>query len=299
VKRLRHAIEYAAARFALGLLDLFPLAWSEALFRGIADLFFLIHGTRRRVAIDNILKSGITASPEEARRIARASFRHFAVLVVESLKTGGVFSEEHWEEQVEIELPPETRACLEDQEQGVILASGHLGNWEVAAQLISFMKPVVGITRTMNNPKVEELVQRRKPRNRFRLTPKHASDRGRFLQIIKDGEVLALMIDQHAGSRGMVIDFFGRPASTQTSVAMLHLLTRAPLCFGYCVRTGPLQYRLHAGKPLAFERTGNRQDDVRRILEALTRDLEEAVRLYPEQYLWGHRRWKVKHKQSA
>jgi len=293
VKKLRHLLEYAAARAGFFLLDLLSLSAIEKLAAALADTYYCINGPRRRIARENILKSGITSSEKEAGRIARESFRHFAILVVESLKTGKVFNENNWRERVEMDIHPAAMDVFKTEGRSVILISGHLGNWEVAAQLISYMKPVTGITRDMDNPYTNQLMKERKPRNRFRLTPKNDAGMDRLLAVLKNGEILALMIDQHANERGMQVNFFGRPAWTHVSPAMLHLVTKAPLCFGYCIRKGPMSYKLKAIAPISFKATGNRNSDVKTILDKLTAELETAIRENPEQYLWAHRRWKV------
>lgn len=290
--QLRYLIEYAGLRFLLWLVDTLPYGPLERFFSGLARLWFLLDARRRRIAVDNLLKSGITADEREARRIAGESFRHFGLLVLESLKSDRVLNETNWRDNVEMDIPPETMALLEEPGRGVLLVSGHLGNWEVAAQLVSFIKPVVGIARNFDNPYTHRLMENRKPRNRYRMTPKHDLDMGRLISVVKHGEILGILIDQHARTGGMRIDFLGRPASTFTSPAMLHLVTRIPLVFGSCIRTGPMRYRFKATAPIIQKPTGNREADTRRLLETLTKELECAVRENPSQYLWAHRRWK-------
>jgi len=90
----------------------------------------------------------------------------------------------------------------------------------------------------------------------------------------------------------MMVDFFGVPASTHTSPALLHLVTRAPLSFGYCLRTGRMAYKMVALAPIRHEPTGNKEKDVRAVLQTIHRCLEDAIRAHPEQYLWAHRRWR-------
>jgi len=292
--RLRHRLEYIGLRIGLGIIDSLPFNVTARIAGGLASLWYRLDGRRRRIALENIERSGVAADAREASRIARRSFRHLLLVVLESLRTGRFFDAANWRERVELDIPEATRALIETADQGIILVSGHLGNWEVAAQLLSYLKPLTGITRAMNNPLVERLFLERKPRNRFTLTPKHDANSGRLFEVLKRGEVLALLVDQHARRRGMMIDFFSRPASTHTSHALLHLVTRAPLVFGYCVRVGPgpMTFKLVAGPPLRHPPTGDREADVRAILEALGRQLEDAIRAYPEQYLWVHRRWR-------
>ncbi len=292
MKKLRHLIEYAALCPLLALIDAISLQSAERLATVLADVYFAAASRRRGITCDNVRRSGIVSDETEVRRIAKESFRHFACLVIDSLKSDAYLTPDTWRERIDLDVDPETLALLEKPDQGLILISGHLGNWEIAAQVISYLKPVVGITRDMNNPYVDKLMKQRKPRNNFKLTPKHDADMGRLLTTLKDGNVLALLIDQHARDRGVMVDFFGTPASTHASHAMLHLITKIPLCFGYCVKTGPMRFKFKALPPVCFERTGKRDDDVRAILEKLTLELESAIRAYPEQYLWAHRRWR-------
>ena len=292
MKKLRHLLEYALLRPLLALIDCLSLSAAERLMNAIADICFAGAARRRDITCDNVRRSGIAKNEMEVRRIAKHSFRHFLCLIVDSLKSDKYFSDETWRDRVELDVAPETMAILEKPGQGMILISGHLGNWEIAAQVLSYIKPVVGITRDMNNPYTNELMKKRKPRNRFTLTPKHDADMGRLLTTLKQGSVLALLIDQHARKGGMMIDFFGMPASTHTSHAMLHLITKTPMCFGYCVKTGPMKFKFKALPPIDITKTGKRDDDVKAILAALTKELEDAIRAYPEQYLWAHRRWR-------
>lgn len=293
LRNFRHLGEMALVYPALAVIDRLPPAAAARLADGFGSLAYAADTARRNTACENIRRSGIAAGETEVRRIAKASFRHFAGVIVDSIKTGQLIDHEHWLDRVQMDIAPECMRVLETPGKGLILASGHLGNWEIAAQFLSTIKPVVGITRRMNNPYADRLVQRRKPRHRFRLTPKHDLDTTRFLSAIKEGEALALLIDQYAPvKRGMMIDFFGRPASTHTSPALLHLITHAPLCFGYCVKTGPGRFLFKAPPPIEAPRSGNRQTDVKTVLDLLTRELESAIRQYPEQYLWAHRRWR-------
>jgi len=89
-----------------------------------------------------------------------------------------------------------------------------------------------------------------------------------------------------------MIPFFGIPAYTHTTPARLHLAAKVPLCFGYCVRIEYGKFHLHMDPPIQYKPTGDKQADIRAILEMLNRCLEGAIRKHPDQYLWAHRRWK-------
>lgn len=293
MKRLRHLVEYAFVRVVLFFVDLLPMAICIGIAHAIGDLVWLLHGSRRRIAIENILAAGVETDRKKASRLARTVFRQFVRVVIESIKSDAWFRKHPWEQCIEWKVPPEVEQLLACEKQGLILASGHLGNWEIAAQVMSHRKPVVGITRRMNNPYVDRLMLARKPRNRFETTPKRDANLGRLVGALREGKVLAIMIDQNAKERGMLVDFFGRPASSHTAIALLHLITKVPLFFGYCTEVAPMRFEFRATGPFRFAPTGDKEADVRRILEHLNRELEAAVRACPDEYMWGHRRWRL------
>jgi Kdo2-lipid IVA lauroyltransferase/acyltransferase len=274
------------------VIDLLSPKGAERLATVLGDIWFSAASRRRGIACDNVKRSGIATDEMEVRRIAKHSFRHFACIVLDSMRSDHCLTPETWRDHVDLDVPPETMALIEKPGQGLILVSGHLGNWETAAEVVSYIKPIVGMARKMNNPYTDALIRKRKNSDAFTLTPKHSEDMGRLLKTLKAGNVLALLTDQHAKGRGMMVDFFGIPAATHTSHALLHLITKVPICFGYCVKTGPTQFKFKASAPISTARTGKRESDVRAILEQINGELETAIRAYPEQYLWAHRRWR-------
>jgi len=289
---LRYRTEYAGLLAALGLVDALPLGTALAWARGCADVAHRLDRRRRETARENVRRAGIASRPAEVNRIARASFRSFALVAVESLKFNRFVNADTWPRRAVMEIPPATRTAFDDPARGIIVCTAHFGNWEAGGRLLSFVTPVTAIARHMNNPYTNRVMEQRNAGTRVKLTPKHDADARRLLRALRAGDALALLIDQHAREHAMTIDFFGRPAATYVTPALLHLRTGLPVVFGCCTRTGPLRFRLTLSKPIEPEPTGHRDTDIRRVLEELTRQLETAIRARPEQYLWSQRRWR-------
>ncbi|MEM6792402.1 MAG: lysophospholipid acyltransferase family protein [Acidobacteriota bacterium] len=290
--RTRHLLEYLLLRGVLAGVDALPPAGACSAARGLATVWWALDGRRRRVAVENILAAGVETDRRAARRLSRLSAQHFGQVIIESLKSSAVLESDRADELCRLEIAPDVLEVLEDPSRGLIMASGHFGNWEIAAHRLSRWKPVAGITREMNNPRVDALLHKRKGRYRFRPIPKYAADPRRFLSVLESGEILALLMDQHAHTGGVSAPFFGRPASTHTTAAMLHLVTRTPLCFASCRRVGPMRFVLETSPLIEHPATGKKKDDVRAILDRLHGYLEEVIRRDPDQYGWGHRRWR-------
>ena len=273
---------------ALFGVDLLPPAAASRWAGWLGALWWTADRPRRRVAISNILRAGVAGDLGEARAIGGAAARHMGTVLVESMKSALVLDDP---DRVRVRIPDDVQAVLDDPDRGLIVVSGHFGNWELAGQWLSRYKPVAGISRAMNNPRVQELALSRRPRREFRMIPKYDPDPARFLKLLGDGKILALLVDQHA-RRGVDVPFFGHPAKTHTTAAMLHLVTRTPLSFATCRRAAPMTFELTLSPLIEQQRSGDRNADVEAVLVTLNTHLEEAIRRDPDQYLWGHRRWR-------
>ncbi len=285
----RHRMEFAAICLGIRLVKLLTPAGCRRFAIILGTIGFATMNRRRDIACNNVRLAAITNDETEVRRIARASMIHFIHIAIISLQaTGGKTPQQTIIEEID----PAARDVLADPDQGAILCSGHLGNWEAGLQAVAKQFPLLGIARRMNNPLVENLMSFRNHDN-IEITPKHDQDAARLLRALAEGRNVGILFDQHAaGKRGVMVPFFGAPAATYTSPAMLHLTTKAPICFSTCVEMAPGQYRLRIDPPFVYTRTGDRKEDTTQILQALHSKLENAIREYPTQYLWAHRRWR-------
>jgi KDO2-lipid IV(A) lauroyltransferase len=294
-RRIRYVLEYVALRLAFVFFGLIPVPLAVCIARRMAALMFLFARSRRQTAIENILRAGIASDRPAARRIARASFLHFGAMGAETLKAGGFFRRHEISEYLRLVMSSdETRYIMGDPEQGVILVTAHLGNWELAATRMGMVKPVLSVARKMNNPYVNRFLAEGTHRAHMRIVPKRGGRRSPLVAALKGGESIAILMDQHARKKAMVVDFFGVPAASETSPARLHLATGAPVIPGVCIREGKMRYTIKLGAPIRHQRTSDRDADVHAILVAINQAIEQFIRQHPDQYLWSHRRWRIK-----
>ncbi len=258
---------------------------------GFASLLWPFFRRRRKLAVENILRGGITGDPGEARRIARKSFAHFAGHICEALFVPKVVSRANWRDHLDMtsEADPETvRLLLETPDQPVILASSHHGMWEAATNILSFARPMIAIARIQNNGFVARWMKKHHFRGPVTIVNKNRGfTPDVFRQWNEEKAAMTILMDQYT-SGGMMLTFLGRPARTFTSVSRLAMRTGYPIVIGSFVRVAPYRYRLVGGSPV---RVG-KGSDLAKVTQTLNDRLEEAIRRYPEQYLWVHRRWR-------
>lgn len=257
---------------------------------GLAALVWPFFGKRRRIAVDNILRAGITSDPEAARRIAKRSLCHLAGHIGEALCVPGVVTKEDWREHLDdSELDPEAaKLLLETPDTPILIVSGHHGVWEAATNILSFVRPMIAIARVQNNKFVAKWMKKHHFRGPVTIVDKNHGFTPAVIQQWKDEKsAMTILMDQHAGN-GARLTFLGRPARTYTSATRLARRYGFPIVVGSFVRVGPYRYRMVGGKPLVFAKDA----DIAACTQMLNDRLSEAIRKYPEQYLWVHRRWR-------
>ena len=117
-----------------------------------------------------------------------------------------------------------------------------------------------------------------------------------MFKLLKSGGTLGLLIDLNTlDDEAIFVDFFGVPAATTFMLAKLALRTDALVIPLYAPWNHQRKkFVFHALSPISIEKSGDEQEDVRRLTAALSQSVEDFVRKYPEQWLWIHKRWKTR-----
>jgi KDO2-lipid IV(A) lauroyltransferase len=187
----------------------------------------------------------------------------------------------------------------------VIVLSGHFGNWEMAVSIFGLFGFRMGlVARNLDNPYLNRWFLKFRKFTGHRPISKQGGG-GTMISVLERGGSLAMLGDQDAGSSGVFVNFFGRPASTFKSIALVAMEYKALICVGYARRLenetlpgGWPRFELGCEEvidPLEFDSA----DALREITQRYTAALERVVRRAPEQYFWVHRRWKSVPKSRA
>ena len=277
-------VEYWLARFVLATLSITSLSTANTLARSYVRLLDLALPRLRRTALKNLEMAGLAGR----ERITTGVFDSVARLVVTFARFPQITRANvaEWIRYEGLENFQQAQA----RGKGVLVATGHFGNWELSAFAHAYLvAPMQIVVRPIDNPRIDALVESRRELSGNRAIAKKDAARG-IMRALREGDAVGVLIDQNTTpDQGVFIDFFGVKACAGSAFVKLAHHSGAAVVPGYALWSDKeRRYVLHF-EP-AVEMTGDVQHDTQQVHARL----EAAIRKHPDQWLWIHRRWKTR-----
>ncbi len=287
-------LEYFGVIASANVLRMLSLKISYKLAEFAGRLVFALDFLHKNRAIEHLLHAGVAKDKAEAAKIAKASFIHVAKVAVDVIKFDQYLTPENMASHVKFRFKTKETEDAIKNSKSFIFIGAHYGNWEVSGIGSSVLvRPILSIMRPFDNKKIGAYFISKRRQFKQEVCSKEAASRP-ILKAIKDGKAVGILADQHAGSSvGVETIFFGHPARTHTSPAILHLKTGADLIFGVAKRLDDnFNYEFAVYGPFKLEKpSGNLENDIKTLTQMFTSAIEEEIRKDPTQWLWSHRRW--------
>lgn len=194
-------------------------------------------------------------------------------------------------QRMEVQGIEEFAALRDDGKPGLIF-SAHLANWELPAICAAkYGLEATAVFRPPNNPAAARLVQEVRRETMGGLAAAGPGAAFRMQGVVERGGHLGQLIDQHF-TRGVVVNFFGRPCLANPLLAKLARHYDCPVHGVRVVRLPNLRYGLELTPALDLPRDAEGLIEVQGAMQAMTATVEAWVRENPGQWLWMHRRWR-------
>jgi len=277
-------IEYWLARLVLSTLSWTPLPVANWLAKVYARLVDMAIPRLRRTALKNLEMAGLAGRErivagvfDSIGRLA-VSFARFPKITRDNVK--------QWIAYEGFENFENSRR----RGRGVLIATAHLGNWELSAFAHAYLAiPMHIVVRPLDNAKIDALVEKRRALSGNHIIEKKDAARN-ILRALKAGEAVGILIDQNTTpDEGVFIDFFSVKACAGSAFVKLAHHTGAAVVPGYAVWS-----EKDKRYTLRFEPEVEMSGDVGQDTQRVHARLEAAIRKYPDQWLWIHRRWKTR-----
>jgi len=280
--------EYALASALVFSLRALPLSSANRLAFAATGLLDRAIPKLRRTALTNLAMAFPELDKADQNRIADGVFRSVGRLLVAlarlpSLNTANIGD---WITYDGLE----NYQAAKQGGRGVLVATAHLGNWELSAFAHALLtEPMNVMVRPLDNPSIDNLVETRRTLSGNRLIYKKDAARS-VLKALKQNEAVGVLIDQNtSAAEGVFVNFFGTPACAGAGFVKLAYHSQAAVVPGFALwEENRQRYVLRFYPAIAL--SGNEVTDTQRIHS----QLEQVIREYPSQWMWIHRRWKTR-----
>jgi KDO2-lipid IV(A) lauroyltransferase len=258
-----------------------------------ADIIYLISfylvGYRKKTVIQNLKNSFPEKTDKEIKELRRKFYRHFADLVVETIKAFQM-SEGTFMKRFQFKNP-EVLNEIYDQGKSVALLSGHYGNWEWTIALPKIIKHQVNtIYRPIQDETFDHYMKSLRSRFGMFMMPARISGRT-MLELEKAGQLSATyyLTDQTAlKDTDYWIMFMNQETAVFPGAEKVASKFKQAVVFMDIQKVRRGYYEVEFTK--LFDDAS--QTTTYEVTKVHTHFLEEIIRKRPELWLWSHKRWK-------
>ncbi len=275
------------------IIRLLPLRAAQIFGRFLGLLSYWLFPRRRSIALGNLNQAFPELRSNDIKRIATRSFESFGISMAEFAWFPKLTPQRL---RKFVRMPSiDFLAEVYSRGKGVILMSGHFGNWELLALATGHFSgyPITIIVQKQRNQFVDEVINRHRCLWGNSVVPMEHSVRETLRKLSKR-EAVAMLADQSAPAESLFVPFFGRLAATHEGPAIFSLRTGAPILMMFLVRKDGAKYEALVEEVKTDDLTGYSDENVVELTRRHVAILEQYIRRYPEQWLWMHRRWKHK-----
>ena len=176
--------------------------------------------------------------------------------------------------------------------RGVILLSGHIGNWEIAAASLGMMGyPMNAIGADQRDPRITDLITSIRGQCSVKGIGKGFNLKV-ALSCLRSGEVLCILLDQDAKANGVIVPFLGLPASTPYGPVKIASKLGASVVPVFSIRRGSSdRFDLYFMPSLEMPTSSASMDEVKKAVSKCNDVIGRFIRKYPDQWMWLYPRW--------
>jgi len=170
--------------------------------------------------------------------------------------------------------------------RGIIILSGHFGNWEVMGYTLTKMGiPMHVMARAQAVDQMTEFMNSFREKRGEVVIMDNAIPTA--LKLLAQNRTVGLLSDLNAKERGYLVHFFGRAASFYSAPVLMSLRSRAPLIPSFAERQKNGRLLLRFEKPVKFDRNDSMCNNIQRYVDRY----EAAYRRRPDLWCWFHERY--------
>ncbi len=175
----------------------------------------------------------------------------------------------------------EGKDFLPKQKEGGIIATAHLGNWELAGCWIGEnIFPIWAIAVPHKNDRINEFFDKMRAKHNVSVVP--VGKTVKCIKLLKEKNLLAILGDWDFsdGKATVDVEFFGKRTLFPAGIGLFASRFNVPVIPLFCVREGLFKYKLKIYKPIYPD-----GKDSKRIFQEYVNVLEDILKKYIWQWM--------------
>ncbi len=279
----------------LNMLARIPRGQLVRLAGPVAKVWYGLDHYHRRIAFENMsIAFGKEIADDQIKEMVRANFVQLVRVILEGpslLK----LNKENVDDYVEFSGQEHLKAALA-QGKGVLFLTAHLGNWELMALAASlkYDMPFNILVRPLDFLPMDRVLTEIRSRTGNRVLDKDKSA-GVVSRLLSENQTVTILLDQNSSwYEGVYVPFFGRVACTNKGLAMFAIRYDTTVLPGFNVRLKNGKYRIIIEPTVKLIRSGDVGADIVENTTRFNKIIEKHIRMAPDNWLWVHRRWRIK-----
>lgn len=290
--KITHKLEYIATRLAAWPFQMLPHGTAVELGGRLGRAVGNLWAGRREIVIRNLeLAYGESLSVAKREELAGEIFANIGRTMAEIARFPQLNPQKILQ-LVDSEGSDSFREALE-YGHGAILIGSHFGNWELMGAYANVLGyPVDFLVRGQHNRYFDDYLTRLRRSCGVGVIHSERSMK-EVIRALQNNRQVAIVSDQHAGSQGIVVRFFGRLVSVPRAPATLAVKFGAPIVTGYMLRRPNNTHHCIFERPIYPDAGEDAQQEIVRLTRIYTERIEKHIRQRPDLWLWTHRRFKT------
>jgi Kdo2-lipid IVA lauroyltransferase/acyltransferase len=286
LSKLSSNIQYYGACAMIRIIRIMPYHLALTLGRSIMLLIWAFMPLRRRIVR---IQMGSALGLRNPWRLVLKVFMNQGDILIDTIKYSYMSTEE-----IRAKIIVEGKEHLDEtlaSKRGLLLFTGHIGNWEA----LSHFSRLLGVefcimADVRNDPRLDSLINDIRSRSGATILP----PKGKALMLIKElrkGRTIGMVIDQRGKRRdGLFCTVFGLPAITNPAPAFIAIKGNALVQPVYIVKEHG-RYRICIMKAVDAADFGEGPDAIQALSDFMQSFVASVVEKYPDQWFWLHSRW--------
>jgi len=286
-------IIYKFGQFVVKRLPL-KVAYKIAMF--MSDVQYWLSPRDRNSVNDNL--KVILGTSKDQPELTREVFRNFGKYLVEFFRMSDEIDESFLKDNVEIQ-DIENFTDLLKENNGAIVLTAHLGNWELGAMIFGFLGfPLKAIALPHKERPVNDLFNKQREKKGITVIPTTHAVR-KCVTGLQNNEIVAVVADRVFGSKGIYLDMFGKKALIPKGPAIFSAKTGAAIVPSFLIRKEDDTFKMIFEKPIyppAIDRSKEEVDNevLVEIMEKYIDVIQNRIKEYPAQWLMFRKFWHEK-----